>query len=115
MTKTYLLPAGFGACLLLISCEPIPTGPVPRYQGPPDPGAYHSPDGRYGPGDEFPTEPMPAPAPQPRRDQYPMAERTANPNQVLSPYPPYNVIDVEGFRTGQLAKDPSNGKIFRVP
>lgn len=49
------------------------------------------------------------------RDSYPTAERTANPNQVISPYKPYNVIDVEGFRSGQLAKDPSNGKIFRVP
>jgi hypothetical protein len=49
------------------------------------------------------------------RDEYPSAEKTANPNQVLSPYAPYNVIDVEGFRSGQLAKDPSNGKIFRVP
>jgi len=49
------------------------------------------------------------------RQEYPSAERTDNPNQVLSPYSPYNVIDVEGFRSGQLAKDPSNGKIFRVP
>jgi hypothetical protein len=49
------------------------------------------------------------------RDQYPLAERTDNPNRVLSPFAPYNVIDVEGFRSGQLAKDPSNGKIFRVP
>ncbi len=52
---------------------------------------------------------------QPTRNDYPSAQRTANPNQVLSPYEPYNVIDVEGFRTGQLAKDPSNGQIFRVP
>jgi hypothetical protein len=44
-----------------------------------------------------------------------VAERTDNPNRVLSPYAPYNVIDVEGFRSGQLAKDPSNGKIFRIP
>lgn len=52
----------------------------------------------------------------PRRDDYPIAERTDNPNQVISPYgPDYNVIDVEGFRSGQLAKDPSNGKIFRIP
>jgi len=50
-----------------------------------------------------------------RRD-YPVAERTAKPNQVISPYgPKYNVIDVTGFRSGQLARDPSNGKIFRVP
>ena len=46
---------------------------------------------------------------------YPAAERTANSNQVISPYEPYNVIDVEGFKTGQLARDPSNQKIFRIP
>lgn len=52
---------------------------------------------------------------RPTRSSYPSAERTDNPNRVISPYAPYNVIDVEGFRTGQLAKDPSNGKIFRIP
>ena len=36
-------------------------------------------------------------------------------DRVISPYSPYNVIDVKGFRSGQLAKDPSNGKIFRIP
>lgn len=59
-------------------------------------------------------EPEPEPAPQPRQT-HPTAERTDNPNRVLSPYPPYNVIDVKGFKSGALAKDPSNGKIFRVP
>jgi hypothetical protein len=55
--------------------------------------------------------------PKPRRNpkDYPVAERTTNPSQVRSPYEPYNVIDVEGFTTGQLARDPSNQKIFRVP
>lgn len=53
---------------------------------------------------------------QTQREDYPYAERTSNPNRVISPYgPKYNVIDVTGFRSGQLAKDPSNGKIFRVP
>lgn len=51
----------------------------------------------------------------PRRDEYPTATKTANPNQVLSPYKPFNVIDIEGFRSGQLAKDPSNQQIFRIP
>lgn len=46
---------------------------------------------------------------------YPTAQRTANPDQVLSPYEPYNVIDVAGFKSGQLARDPSNQKIFRIP
>lgn len=52
---------------------------------------------------------------QSQRQDYPYAERTSNPDRVISPYAPYNVISVEGFRSGQLAKDPSNGKIFRVP
>lgn len=53
---------------------------------------------------------------QTQRQEYPYAERTSNPNRVISPYgPDYNVIDVSGFKSGQLAKDPSNGKIFRVP
>lgn len=59
---------------------------------------------------------MPPANPSPAgRKEYPMAERTNKPDQVLSPYAPYNVIDVAGFKSGQLAKDPSNGKIFRVP
>lgn len=65
-------------------------------------------DTSYDPG-------APAAPPRRTRSSYPTAQRTANRDQVLSPYAPYNVIDVEGFKTGQLAKDPSNGKIFRVP
>lgn len=49
------------------------------------------------------------------KPSYPLAERTNNPDQVLSPYSPYNVIDVSGFKSGQLARDPSNQKVFRVP
>lgn len=46
---------------------------------------------------------------------YPTARKTTKASEVISPYAPYNVIDVEGFSSGQLARDPSNGKIFRVP
>lgn len=128
MTK--LLPTiAAAATALLVSCEPIPSYPPPGYrpQGPntfprEDPRYRYNqrdqrrdaPDNRYGPRDEQPPQPDNFQRP-PARDQYPTAERTDNPNQVLSPYAPYNVIDVEGFRSGQLAKDPSNGKIFRVP
>jgi len=77
------------------------------------------PDGYYDNGtyrgdyrDDYRQEPPQRSAP---RQDYPYAERTGNPNRVISPYSPYNVIDVDGFRSGQLAKDPSNGKIFRVP
>ena len=59
-------------------------------------------------------DPDATPEPIPRQDP-PVAKRTANPNEVISPSAPYNVIDVEGFKSGQLAKDPSNKKIFRIP
>lgn len=52
---------------------------------------------------------------RPVNERYPVAQRTANPNQVISPYAPYNVIDITGFNPGQLARDPSNNEIFRIP
>ena len=58
---------------------------------------------------EKPAPPSPPPT---ATGGYPTAQRTANPDQVLSPYEPYNVIDVAGFKSGQLARDPSNQKIF---
>lgn len=112
----------FGA----VSCEPLPV--YPQTDGPMRPYPPRVPDQRppyYG-DEQVPRTPNPDYNPPygeerppvdrvPRRDEYPVAERTDNPNRVISPYKPYNVIDVEGFRSGQLAKDPSNGKIFRVP
>lgn len=110
--------------------------PAPRYRDPLyDRGNYRTPpppnDGRnvdaYGDeGDtgggnrndgNVPPPPPPTTTPgTPPRTTYPMAERTSNPNHVLSPYgPDHNVIDVSEFKSGDLAKDPSNGKIFRVP
>ncbi len=117
--------------LMVVACEPYPPQrgpygprPAPYY----DDERYPPRDSAYAPPSRFETEdfnerpnyrPQRRPEPEvqapPNREQYPVAQRTANPNQVLSPYSPYNVIDVEGFRSGQLAKDPSNGKIFRVP
>ncbi len=116
-----------------VACKPLPV--YPQSDGPSQPYPPRAPyqgdqTSPYG-NAQYPRDPRPDPyAPygqqQPPavrppvdtvspRDQYPMAERTDNPNRVLSPYAPYNVIDVEGFRPGQLAKDPSNGKIFRIP
>ena len=123
--------------LALTSCF-FPPEPPPRRHAPTGPSAaYRSGYDEYGPygeRDDAYDAPPPAPmelpreSPPPRepnvpppnpssagRKEYPVAERTNNPNQVLSPYAPYNVIDVAGFKSGQLAKDPSNGKIFRVP
>ena len=105
-----------------VACEPPPVYPQtdgPRRPYPERP--YHQGYGDQGNNSPnynppYGTQPTPPPSPPvPPGDQYPVAERTDNPNRVLSPYAPYNVIDVEGFRSGQLAKDPSNGKIFRVP
>ena len=132
MTKLPFI-LGTGIALFTVSCEPLPVSP--EANRPPRPGnydeRYDQRDGydRYGnrdnrdnrysdrndvPYDDDQVQQPPVVRP-PTRDQYPPAERTNNPDQVLSPYAPYNVIDVEGFRPGQLAKDPSNGKIFRVP
>lgn len=64
-----------------------------------------------------PTNLNPAPTPPPitRPGEYPVARPTTKPGEVISPYEPYNVIDVTGFTSGQLARDPSNKQIFRVP
>jgi hypothetical protein len=53
------------------------------------------------------------PAPKPKKtSKYPLATPIAGTtSQVISPYKPHNVIDVKGFRTGQLARDPSTAPI----
>ena len=126
MSKNKMIAAA-ALALGAVACEPLPVypeGPGP-YRRPMPPRGQQPPygDERF-PGNQGPVDgsgysdrqaPLPPTEREPRRSEYPTAERTENPNRVISPYPPYNVIDVEGFRAGQLAKDPSNGKIFRVP
>jgi len=111
MTKT-ILTFAIGAAGLLVSCEPLPV--YPRTSSP-----YGQPQRGTNQMDRYSNPRNQAPPVQDRaptqQQVYPVAERTDNPNQVLSPYTPYNVIDVEGFRSGQLVKDPSNGRIFRIP
>jgi hypothetical protein len=114
MLKSILVTAA--ATLLVASCTPPPDVPPPRFKPrPPLPPERLDPYGEtmdpYGN-----PPPNPPPPQQPTRPgEYPTATRTANPNEVISPFAPYNVIDVEGFRSGQLARDPSNNQIFRVP
>ncbi len=130
MTRIQFTTA-LGAALLVVSCEPLPVYPPGHRRPQPDSyydsnsrnnqradGSYNSPDSRYddrGGNQNSRYDNQSSPPRQPTRDQYPVAERTNNRDRVISPYSPYNVIDVEGFRSGQLAKDPSNGKIFRIP
>lgn len=82
-----------------------------RYDAPRDDEYRDDEEARSGDGrrDEYSS-----PATKPKTE-YPVAQKTSNPNRVISPYAPYNVVDVEGFRSGQLARDPGNKKIFRVP
>lgn len=102
----------------LASCTPPPPPPPPRFH--PNPPYAPQPVDPYGNTQADPTSPPPVtppvtPPPAPTAGGYPTAQRTANPDQVISPYEPYNVIDVAGFTSGQLARDPSNKKIFRIP
>jgi hypothetical protein len=46
---------------------------------------------------------------------YPYASSTGRAGFVKSPYSPYNVIDVRGVRSGELAIDPTTEQVFRVP
>jgi len=57
----------------------------------------------------------PAPPVPPAGQGYPIAQPTDHPDQVRSPFEPFRLIDVTGFKSGQLARDPANQKIFRIP
>lgn len=115
-----LTSAAAAAAVLLASCVPPPPVPPPRFNpNPPYPPQQVDSYGEPSEDSAYQEMPSPTPSPQPQQSSrpgdYPTAQRTANPDQVISPYEPYNVIDVAGFRSGQLARDPSNQKIFRVP
>ena len=95
--------------------QPTPSGqPAPAPYGTPQPGVP------YAPGIQNPNPYGPAPAPAPTLgprmpNEYPVAQRTTNPEQVISPFDPNRVSDISGSKSGQLVRDPENKKIFRVP
>ena len=97
----------------LVSCMPPLPVPPPRFQ--PNPPFAPESVSPYDSQADIARTPPPPVQPPTATGGYPIAQRTANPDQVLSPYEPYNVIDVAGFKSGQLARDPSNQKIFRIP
>ena len=49
------------------------------------------------------------------KDDYPLGTKGHTSGFVKSPFPPYNELDARGMVSGTLAKDPTTGKIFRVP
>jgi hypothetical protein len=46
---------------------------------------------------------------------YPVAQWSGRPGLVVSPYPPYRLVDVRGIPRGALVRDPSTGGIFVKP
>lgn len=117
MSKFPLLIAAAASLVSLSSCIP-PEPPPPRFR--PNPPFAPEPVDPYGTQYDTPppAPPQQAPTVPPALGGYPTATATANPDQVLSPYEPFNVIDISGpprIESGKLARDPSNNKIFRVP
>lgn len=116
MSKPFL-SATAAAAFILAACTPPEPVPPPRFT--PNPPYPPQPVDPYG---QTTTDPygqntdVAPPAPNPARPgDYPVARPTAKPGVVISPYEPHDPIDVSEFQSGQLAKDPSNKKIFRVP
>ena len=44
-----------------------------------------------------------------------VGKRTSKAGRVVSPYPPYNELDITGLPSGSLALDPTTQKVFEVP
>ncbi len=42
-------------------------------------------------------------------------KKTTKPGRVVSPYAPYNELDITGLPSGSLALDPTTQKVFQVP
>lgn len=114
----------------LVSCYYPPAPPPPGYRPhrpntPPSVSPYGGDVDISPPPPSRPTRPdRPDPPGVSVTGNYPTGERTDRPDQVISPYDPYNVIDLNVIessgatrllKSGELARDPSNMKIFRVP
>lgn len=56
-----------------------------------------------------------APSPKINPQEVMTATKAKTAGRVKSPYPPYTELDVSGLNSGSLAKDPTNGKVFRIP
>jgi len=85
-----------------------------RYGIPPGEARQRIPAGRTSSQPPPRRQMAPAVDPEPT-PEYPLALQSEKPDEVRSPFAPHHRINVSGFRSGQLAKDPKNGKIFRVP
>jgi hypothetical protein len=118
MNKAIHFIAVLAFAAMLNGCSPPPPPPAPYFiPNPPYPPQPIDPalvQTSQAPGVDGAVS-SPAPAVGTGIGEYPMAKPTSKSNQVVSPYEPYHIIDVTGFGPGQLARDPSNRKIFRIP
>ncbi len=61
------------------------------------------------------TKEPPASTSSPSSSQFLVGKKTAVPGRVVSPYPPYQELDVTGLASGSLALDPTTDKVFEIP
>ena len=115
-----LFSAAAASLIALAACTPPEPVPPPRFT--PNPPNAPTPVDPYGnpvepqTGQTDPNAPAPmSPPPETKPGDYPTARPTGKPNIVLSPYEPFPEVDVSDCSPGQLARDPYNRKIFRVP
>ena len=62
---------------------------------------------------EIPDSPKGSTSPEGK--DIPTASKGSKPGRVKLPFPPYSELDVSGMQSGSLARDPTSGKIFRIP
>lgn len=62
-----------------------------------------------------PSTPEKKPEAAPSGGAFLKGKKTNKPGRVISPYPPYQELDVSGLSSGSLALDPTTQKVFEVP
>jgi hypothetical protein len=62
-----------------------------------------------------PPQKTPAPSTPSSDGQFLVGKKTTSPGRVVSPYPPYQELDVTGLSSGSLALDPTTDKVFQIP
>ncbi|MFT4547597.1 MAG: hypothetical protein ACI8XO_001458 [Verrucomicrobiales bacterium] len=101
--------------------QPTPT-PTERIDPPVEEKPTPTPELKNIPAPKPKIEPEQKPESKPDKKEpavgkihYPDAKRSNRPGFHYSPFPPYELLDTQGIGPGELAKDPGNSKIFRVP
>ncbi len=120
MRATSLLVLSLLAFPVLSSCRAYQAGQSRGYQiewgpeelvpvGPPRDYA------RYGIIPDGGSDGYSAKGPMAAADSYPVARRTTRVGFVENPYAEDRLLNVSGYESGQLVRDPESGGVFRVP